>query len=69
MADSAVVGKVAEVVLRVRGEEGPGEVVATVHGIRETFIAYAETPIDEGRQALVIGVRGPRTVDVIAWDG
>ena len=69
MADSAVIGKVAEVVLRVRGGESPGEVVTTVHGIRETLIAYAETPIDRGQQVLVIGVRGPRTVDVIAWTG
>ena len=69
MADSAAIGQVGEVVVRVRGGERPGEVVATVRGARETFIAYADEPIERGESVLIVGVRGPRQVDVIAFVG
>jgi hypothetical protein len=67
MADPAVVGKVGEVVVRVRGEDGPGEIVTTVRGMREVLIAYSETPIDIGEHVLVLSIRGPRSVDVQVW--
>jgi hypothetical protein len=41
VADSAVVGQVGEVLVRVRGGDLPGEIATTVRGIREMFIAYA----------------------------
>lgn len=69
MTEDGVVGKLGEVVIRIRGADAPGEIVTTVHGTREKFIAYSDTPLDEGAQVLVIGVRGPRSVDVIAWSG
>ena len=68
MADSDIIGKVGEVVLRVRGQQGPGEIITAIHGMQETFIAYADAPIECGAQVLVISVRGPRTVNVIAWN-
>jgi membrane-bound ClpP family serine protease len=68
VADEAAVGKVGEVVVRVRGEDGPGEIVTIVRGMRERFIAYSETPIDRGQRVLVLSVRGPRTVNVMAWN-
>lgn len=67
MADRAVVGQVGEVVVRIPGGDRPGEIVASARGIRETFIAYAETPFDRGEKVLVIAARGPRQVDVVAW--
>lgn len=67
MADAAVVGEVGEVLVRVRGGDAPGEIVATVRGARETFLAYADAPLDRGSKVLVIGVHGPRAVDVIPW--
>lgn len=67
MVDEAVVGQVGEVIVRVRGGDQPGEIATTVRGIRETFIAYAEAPLERGTHALVIATRGPRQVDVIAW--
>ena len=67
MADEAVVGKVGEVVVRIRGADGPGEIIATVRGIRETFIAYSDAPLERGARVLVISVRGPRAVDVMPW--
>ena len=69
MADDPVVGTVGEVVLRVRGADGPGEIIAVVRGTREKFIAYSDEPFECGARVLVISVRGPRSVDVIAWSG
>ena len=69
MADNAAIGQVGEVVVRVRGGDLPGEVVATVRGTRETFIAYADEPIERGASVLIVAVRGPRQVDVIAFAG
>ena len=69
MADSSVIGQVGEVVVRVRGGDLPGEIVTTVHGIRETFIAYAEEPLERGAHVLVVATRGPRQVDVVGWAG
>ena len=69
MADDAVIGQVGEVLVRVRGGDRPGEIVTTVRGIRETFIAYADSPLERGASVLVVGTRGPRSVDVVAWSG
>jgi len=66
MADVSLIGQVGEVVVRVRGDDVPGEIVATSHGVPERFIAYAEEPLDRGAAVLIIAVRGPRQVDVIA---
>ncbi len=67
MADRAVVGQVGDVVVRIPGGNRPGEIRAQARGIGETFIAYAESPFDRGEKVLVIAVRGPRQVDVVAW--
>ncbi len=67
MADDAVIGQVGEVLVRVRGGDSPGEIVTSVRGIRETFLAYADAPLERGERVLVIGARGPRQVDVVAW--
>lgn len=67
MADQAVVGQVGEVIVRIPGGDRPGEIIAAARGIRETFLAYAETPFDLGEKVLVINARGPRQVDVVAW--
>ena len=66
MADP-VIGQVGEVLVRVRGGDLPGEIVMSVRGIRETFLAYADAPLERGSRVLVIGARGPRQVDVVAW--
>lgn len=67
MADDAVIGQVGTVLTRVRGGDLPGEIAATVRGTRETFIAYADSPLERGVQVLVVAIRGPRQVDVVAW--
>jgi membrane protein implicated in regulation of membrane protease activity len=61
------IGRVGEVVVRIRGHVGPGEVAVPVRGTVETLIAYAEEEIDRGAQVLVVTSRGNRAVDVIPW--
>lgn len=61
------VGKVGRVCVRVRGDESPGEIVVTVDGAPETYVAYARDEIAVGSDVLVIALRGARRVDVVPW--
>jgi membrane protein implicated in regulation of membrane protease activity len=65
--DEAVIGRTGTVVVRVRGAEGPGEVTVSVRGGSETFLAYADAPLDVGAAVLVVESRGPRAVTVEPW--
>lgn len=67
MADDEVVGCVGTVVTPIRGAGGPGEVTVSVRGGHETFIAFADEPIEAHVDVLVIRSRGPRSVDVQRW--
>jgi hypothetical protein len=67
VGDSALVGLVGEVVTRVRGRDEPGEVRVRFRGAWETFIAYADEPLDRGAGALVTGLRHGGAVDVLPW--
>ena len=62
--DPDVVGRLGTVVTRIRGGERPGEVVVSVRGTKETFIAYSEHPVDLDETVLVFSSRGNRAVDV-----
>jgi hypothetical protein len=66
--EEELVGKLGEVVVRVRGGDLPGEVVLTVDGAPELYRALAQTELTVGRRVLVVHDRGDRTVDVEAWD-
>lgn len=65
--DEAVIGRTGTVVVRVRGDAGPGEVTVSVRGGTETFLAYASSPLDVGAAVLVTGSRGTRAVTVEPW--
>ncbi|MFL6139765.1 MAG: hypothetical protein ACJ74O_18480 [Frankiaceae bacterium] len=67
MEDSAVVGQVGEVVVRIRGAVGPGEVAVQVRGTTELLIAYAEEILERGTTVLVVTSRSNRAVDVVPW--
>ncbi len=67
VADNTVIGQTGEVLVRIRGGDLPGEILTTVRGVRETFVAYADAPLDRGARVLVIAARGPRQVDVVGW--
>jgi hypothetical protein len=67
MSDGPV-GKVGRVLVRVRGGEAPGEVVVSVAGAPETYLAYGADGIAVGQDVLVVSARGGRGVDVVPWD-
>lgn len=65
--DEEVLGQLGTVTTRIRGGELPGEVLVTVRGGREEFIAYADRELDPGTTVLVVTWRGHRCVDVIPY--
>lgn len=67
MGDTCVVGCVGPLVLPTRGADGAGEVHVRVRGGTETFLAWSDVPLPRGASVLVVGVRGPRAVDVVPW--
>lgn len=67
MSDTAL-GKVGRVVVRIRGEESPGEVLVTVEGAPETYLAYAKQEISVDAPVLVVSLGEGRRVDVVLWD-
>ena len=68
MVEDSPVGKVGVVVVRVRGGPQPGEVVVSVAGAPETYLAYCPTAIAVHRDVLVVRDRGGRGLDVEPWD-
>lgn len=67
MNESSVVGCVGSLTVATRGPEGAGEVLVTVRGSRETYLAWSQQPLPRGTEVLVIDVRGARTVQVEPW--
>jgi hypothetical protein len=65
---NGLVGKVGRVLVRIRGGDAPGEVVLTVAGSPETYLAYGDDGIDVGADVLVVANRGGRSVEVVPWD-
>jgi hypothetical protein len=68
MSNDSVVGTVGLLTVATRGAVGAGEVMLKVRGGSETYLAWSANPLPKGAQVLVVQVRGPRTVDVVAWD-
>ncbi|MGY1437473.1 hypothetical protein [Streptomyces reniochalinae] len=66
-SDEAVIGCFGVLVIGTRGPAGPGEVLVSVRGGSETFLAWSPEPLPTGTTVLVIESRGTRQVDVSAW--
>lgn len=64
---SEVIGCVGPLVVGTRGEAGAGEVLLTVRGSKEAFLAWSDEPLPKGTKVLVVEVRGARTVVVEPW--
>ncbi len=62
-----MVGSVGPLVVATRGARGAGEVLLTVRGAKETYLAWSAEPLPKGTKVLVIDVRGSRTVVVEPW--
>jgi hypothetical protein len=67
MRDESAVGLIGVLVAATRGADGPGEVLVSIRGGSEVYLAWSETPLPRGATVLVIESRGARTVDVTAW--
>lgn len=65
--DEASVGLVGVLTVATRGPAGPGEVLVSIRGGSETFLAWSDLPLPKGATVLVTDSRGQRTVDVIEW--
>jgi hypothetical protein len=63
-----VIGKLGVLTVATRGAVGPGEVLFTLNGSSEAYLAWSETPLTKGSRVLVIAERGLRTVDVASCD-
>ncbi len=66
--DVAAIGCVGTLTVATRGESGAGEVLVTMRGSRETFLAWSDDPLPKGAKVLVVEVRGARTVAVEPWE-
>jgi len=67
VSDLSVIGCVGTLIVATRGNRGAGEVLLTVRGSRETFLAWSDEPLPKGTKVLVVEVRGARTVVVEPW--
>ena len=65
--DEALIGCIGKLTIACRGPLGPGEVLVSVRGGSETFIAWSAEPLPRGATVLVIESRGHRAVDVSPW--
>jgi hypothetical protein len=50
-----------------RGADGPGEVLISVRGGTEEYLAWSEKPLPRGATVLVFDTRGERSLDVMEW--
>lgn len=67
VSDDSVIGCIGVLRLATRGAAGPGEVVVSIRGGSETYIAWSPEPLPKGTKVLVIESRGNRAVDVSEW--
>ena len=61
------IGAIGEVIVAIRGEDGPGEVLVKVNGTKESYIAESVEPIARGQTVLVIAVGRHRHITVVPW--
>jgi hypothetical protein len=66
--DDPVVGCVGRVITATRGVDGPGEVLVSVRGGTEAYLAWSEEPLARDTSVIVFNARGERTVDVMQFD-
>lgn len=67
VSDAGAIGCVGTLVVATRGDRGPGEVLVTVRGAKETFLAWSDEPLPKDSKVLVVEIRSGRTVVVEPW--
>jgi len=68
VSDAAPIGCVGTLTVATRGASGAGEVLVTVRGAKESFLAWSDEPLPKGSKVLVVEVQGARTVAVEPWE-
>lgn len=68
MSDASAIGCVGTLTVATRGNRGAGEVLVTVRGAKETFLAWSPEPLPKGSTVLVTQIRGARAVLVEPWE-
>jgi membrane protein implicated in regulation of membrane protease activity len=66
--DVSVIGCVGSLIVATRGDQGAGEVLLTVRGSKEAYLAWSDEPLPKGTRVLVVEVRGARTLVVEPWN-
>ncbi len=61
-----VIGTSGVIITPTRGAAGTGEVLLSIRGGTETYLAWSRDPLAKGEKVLVVDVRGARTVEVEA---
>lgn len=64
---ASVIGCVGHLIVATRGAHGAGEVLLTVRGSKEAFLARSDEPLPKGTKVLVVETHGARTVIVEPW--
>jgi membrane protein implicated in regulation of membrane protease activity len=67
VSDTSAIGCVGKLIVATRGDRGAGEVLVTLRGSKEAFLAISDEPLPKGTEVLVVEVRGPRMVVVEPW--
>jgi hypothetical protein len=65
--DGTIVGSIGVLTIATRGPAGPGEVLLSIRGGSECYIAWSPGPLPRGSTVLVIESRGTRAVEVSPW--
>ncbi len=68
VSEVSAIGCVGTLTVPTRGDRGAGEVLVTVRGSREAFLAWSDEPLPKGSTVLVVAGRGARTVVVEPWE-
>lgn len=68
MSNASAVGCVGKLIVATRGARGAGEVLVTLRGSKEAFLAWSDEPLPKGTEVLVVEDRGARTVVVEPWE-
>jgi membrane-bound ClpP family serine protease len=69
LTDFSPIGCVGSLIVATRGGAGAGEVLLTLRGAKEAYLAWSDEPLPRGAEVLVVEVKGPRTVVVQLWTG
>jgi membrane protein implicated in regulation of membrane protease activity len=69
VSEASLVGCVGSLIVATRGDAGAGEVLLTVRGSKEAYLAWSDRPLPKGTKVLVVDTRGARAVVVDPWPG